>query len=228
MNRIFEPTHKRLPSYLTDHYQWAYTTEKAVRFWDRPWLINLILWGNYRRLTTAALARLGDNICGNCLQIACVYGDLTPRLLARLAPEASLQVVDIAPVQLANTARKCGHRKLRLLQQDSSQLPFADHSFDSALLFFLLHEQPQAVRSKTLQEALRVIRPGGKLVIVDYRRPGCWHPLRWVMSGIFHWLEPFASGFWQQPLDKQLPKNITSIEKTTLFGGLYQIVTITR
>ena len=219
MNQAFEPK-PPLPDYLTDNYQWAYTTSRAVKFWDRPWLVNLILWGNYKRLSKAAL----QHISGNCLQIAAVYGDLSERIHKKLAPSHSLTVVDVAPVQLANLARKCPDINLHC--QNSAQLQFADNSFDTSLLFFLLHEQPADVRQKTICEALRVTRPGGKLVIVDYHKSKWWHPLRLVMAGVFKWLEPFAGEFWEKPIEKLLPFNITTEIQKTLFAGLYQVTVI--
>src|SRR5215472_10866386 len=69
-----------IPPYLVDTYWWAYVHPRAVRFFERQWLVNLILWGNYRRLRDAALDELGEALPGDTLQVACVYGDLTDRL----------------------------------------------------------------------------------------------------------------------------------------------------
>ena len=42
--------------YLKRHYWWAYVHPNAVRVFERDWLVNLILWGNYPRLRNAASA----------------------------------------------------------------------------------------------------------------------------------------------------------------------------
>ena len=153
-----------------------------MRFFERPWLINLILLGNYRRLSEAALDAMGTKITGRCLQLACVYGDLTPRLYERLAEGASLDVVEVLPVQLENLRRKLGdHPQAQLNQGDSSALPMADASYDQALLFFLLHEQPAEVRRRTLEEAFRVVKHSGQIVIVDYAKPCWWNPIRYLL-----------------------------------------------
>ncbi len=129
-----------VPEYLSKHYWWAYLHPRAVRFFEREWLVNLILWGNFRRLRDAALAELGPTITGRTLQLACVYGDFTQRIAARLAPAARLDVVDVAPIQLANLRRKLApDARIHLARQDASALVFADASFDATLLFFLLH-----------------------------------------------------------------------------------------
>ena len=219
---------RAVPAYLEQTYWWAYVRPRAVRFWDRPWLINLILFGNYRRLRDEALDALGSRLEGRTLQIACVYGDLSARLRARLAPAARLDIVDIVLAQLANTARKVGgDPRVGLIHGDSAALDMADATYDRALLFFLLHEQPHEVRLRTLAEAWRVIKPGGRLVILDYHRPRSWHPLYWPMAAILRTLEPFALDLWRHDLTRWLPAGATA-DRTTRFGGLYQLLTLTK
>ena len=218
-----------IPAYLQDTYWWAYVHPHAVRFFERQWLVNLILWGNFGRLRDAALHALGDALRGCSLQIACVYGDLTERLAARHTPDAALHVVDVLPIQLANLRRKLPPSdRVALLHGDSAALPAPDASYERALIFFLLHEQPEAVRRATLAEALRVVRPGGRIVIVDYHRPHPLNPLYWPMVGVLRGLEPFALDLWRDDIATWLPAAapIARLRKRTLFGGLYQLVTL--
>ena len=48
-----------IPQYLETTYWWAYLHPNAVRIFEREWLVNLILWGNFKRLRDLALADLG-------------------------------------------------------------------------------------------------------------------------------------------------------------------------
>jgi ubiquinone/menaquinone biosynthesis C-methylase UbiE len=116
------------------------------------------------------------------------------------------------------------------LQQDSTALQFDDASQDTVVVFFLLHEQPAEVRRKTISEALRVTKPGGKIVFVDYHRPKASSPFRYIMVPILTTLEPFAMDLWRGEIADWLPSDITPahIEKQTYFGGLYQKVLLTR
>ncbi|HEY0885326.1 MAG TPA: rhodoquinone biosynthesis methyltransferase RquA [Ramlibacter sp.] len=220
-----------IPRYLEQVYWWAYVHPNAVHVFEREWLVNLILFGNYGRLRDAALDELGATVTGQTLQLACVYGNLTPRLARRLAPGASLDVVDILPVQLKNLAAKLpADDRIVLLQGDSSSLACPDASYDQVLLFFLLHEQPEAVRRATLAEAMRVVRPGGRIVIVDYHLPARWHPLRLLMTGVFRKLEPYAMDLWENEVQAFLPAHAqpASITKQTYYGGLYQKLVLVR
>ncbi len=220
-----------IPHYLTQVYWWAYVHPRAVRVFEREWLVNTILFGNFGRLRDAALAKLGSPAQGKTLQVACVYGDLTSRLLQRLAPDANLDVVDILPIQLTNLAGKLPiDERVALLQGDSSSLACADADYDQVLLFFLLHEQPETVRRATLAEAMRVVKPGGKVVIVDYHRPSPRHLMRPLMRLVFRKLEPYAMGLWEHELLAFMPRRLklASVLKETHFGGLYQKLTLVR
>jgi ubiquinone/menaquinone biosynthesis C-methylase UbiE len=213
---------------LRDTYWWAYVDPRAVRLFERQWLVNVILWGNFGRLRDAALDGLGASLRGRTLQIACVYGDLTRKLLERHASGAQLDVLDVLPVQLDNLARKLPPRAaVGMIHADSTRLDIAPASYDRAVLFFLLHEQPEQARRATLAEALRVVKPGGSLVIVDYHRPPRTHPLYYPMVAILRTLEPFALDLWRHEITEWLPPGVGRLEKTTLFGGLYQVVRIT-
>lgn len=222
----------KIPEYLLSTYEWAYVTPEAVRMFERQWLVNLILWGNFARLRDEALDVLGNDLTGNTLQVACVYGDLTSKLLARHAAEGQLDVLDVLPVQIANLKHKMGEQvsRLGIHLENSAAMPYANASYDRALLFFLLHEQPEDVRRKTLAESLRVVKPGGKLVIVDYHRPNGWHPLWLPMRAILGTLEPFALDLWEHEIESWFPADVkpAALSKRTSFGGLYQLIEITR
>jgi len=221
-----------VPHYLRAHYWWAYIHPSAVRLFERQWLVNLILWGNYRRLRDAALSELGSSLPGRTLQVACVYGDLTSRLSQQVAAGGgTLDIVDILPIQLENLRRKLPEdAPVRLLARDSAALGLPDASYDRAVVFFLLHEQPAEVRRRTLGEVFRVVKPGGTILVVDYARPSRWHPLRYLWLPMLARLEPFAPDLWRGGIAAWLPELWASrvLRNTSFFGGLYQRVVVTR
>ena len=126
---------------------------------------------------------------------------------------------DAATVSAVGAAASDDGFELRV--ENEIALDIESGTYDRALLFFLLHEQPEPVRRRTLAEALRVLKPGGRLVIVDYHRPRRWHPLHWPMVAVLKALEPFALDLWRA----ELPLHGA---KRTFFGGLYQLVVVAR
>ena len=220
-----------IPDYLEDTYWWAYLHPKALHFFEREWVVNLILWGNMRRLTRAVLDEMAVEPSSSVLQVACVYGEFSNLVASHLAKNGSkLDLVDVAPIQLKNAREKlAGQRNVSYHHQDSSEMSFAEGHFDQTVVFFLLHEQPADVRRRTIAEAIRVTRPGGKVIFVDYHGPRRRNPFRYVMKPVLTWLEPFAMDLWREPLTAFMPSAICPGQMTseTFFGGLYQKVVLT-
>jgi ubiquinone/menaquinone biosynthesis C-methylase UbiE len=54
---------------------------------------------------------------------------------------------------------------------DASHLPFRAAAFKGVTISFALHEKPSDSRSAVLSEAKRALRPGGRIVLVDYEQP---------------------------------------------------------
>jgi ubiquinone/menaquinone biosynthesis C-methylase UbiE len=218
-----QTTAPQLPKYLTDTYWWAYVHPNAVWFFERQWLVNLILWGNFYKLRDIALAEFKNP--STVLQVACVYGDFTEKL-AKNHPNSEIHVIDVAQIQLKNLEKKIsGFENVVLSQQDSSCLEFPDGSFDNVIVFFLLHEMPENVRKGTIEQAIRVLKPGGKAVFVDYHKPTWVNPFRYVMIPILKYLEPFALDLWKTEIRTWIPQ-VSEIKKETYFGGLYQKVIV--
>jgi len=141
-----------------------------------------------------------------------------------------LDIVDVLPTQLDNLRSKLpSGAPARLLAMDSTDLRLPDASYDRVLLFFLLHEQPSHYRERTLSEALRVVKPGGEIVIVDYALPRWWHPLRYLWRPLLKALEPFALDLWRHEIARWLPVAVSAeCCKQSFFGGLYQKLVIKR
>ena len=93
--------------------------------------------------------------------------------------------VDLSTAMI-ETARRIGGRCVRYVQGSAYELPFPTGTFDATLLLLALHEHTEAERTTMLGEALRVLRPGGHLILVDYTEPKharlhlAWQLIRWI------------------------------------------------
>ena len=224
------PVAPDIPDYLQDTYWWAYLHPKALKFFEREWMVNLILWGNMNRLTRAVIEDLDVAPGSSVLQVACVYGDFSNRLARHLETRDShLEIVDVAPIQLQNVREKLKDNKnVGFHHEDSTNMSLPDGSFEETVVFFLLHEQPESARRQTIAEAIRVTKPGGRVIFVDYHGPRKSHPMRYVMKPILSWLEPFAMDLWRDPLSEFMPESVSAdqLESDFYFGGLYQKITL--
>lgn len=231
---VLETDGVAIPDYLETYYWWAYVRPWAVRIFERDWLINLILWGFYEPLRDRVLAALGDKVSGRTLKISCCYGQLEPMLAQRVhAGGGTLDIIDVAPEQIKNSRRKTPPALLGSTVNhyhcDSNALPFAYHSYDRAIIFFLPHEQPEAIRRKTFAEAFRVVKKGGTIHVVEFAKSKWWHPLRFIWYPVLLVLEPFARDLWTKEITTWLPHGGLgcAVEKKTIFADFYQLVKIT-
>jgi len=225
-----------VPKYLARHYWWAYLWRPGIWLFDHQLIINLILFGYYRRILTAVLRNIPGHKSSNVLQIANAYGELLPALTRRLKG-GNLHLVDVATPQLDLARSKLKFEKEAVThhftQMNSETLGYHDASFDVVSIFLLLHELPPPAREATLHEAVRVLKPGGKLIIAEYGRNRGSHflhrivPLRWLLT----YLEPFLATAWREDLIKtisrhseQQSRNVITYTKKEFFGGFYQVV----
>ena len=220
-----------LPSYLVEHYDWAYLWPISVWFFDHQTIINAILFGNYRRIMNETMRLMKPQAAGRTLQVAAVYGELTPAIARQVE---DLHVVDAAKVQLRAVRRKLREigKRATLARMVAERLRYDDATFDTTVLFFLLHELPPESRRAALREAIRVTRPGGRLMISEYGEFGKRHwfhrflPFRAILT----WAEPFLGGFWKENLTEVLGECATDVGRrihlddgVDIFGGFYRV-----
>lgn len=215
-----------IPAYLKDHYWWAYLRSASLVVFDHTLVVSAILWGYYNRLKRAALAEIrpGQTV----LQAACVYGDFSSCLARWVGTDGRVEVVDIAPLQVANCQRKLDefpHAMVRLA--DAAAL--GGRTYDAVCCFFLLHELPDAHKCAVVDELLRSVAPGGRVIFVDYHKPHRLHPCKPITNFVFWLLEPFAKRLWLREIaDFATDAGSFEWRKQTYFGGLFQKVVAER
>lgn len=215
-----------IPDYLQDTYYWAYLNPRNVRLLDREIVVRTILWQQHRRLQRLAFADIDPG--SRVLQSSNVYGSFSPNLAEHIGPDGSLDLVDVAEVQV-NSAR----RKLQAYPQatvhHANILHFDKGLFDTVCCYFLLHELPDIHKREAVNLFLDRIVPGGRVVFVDYHKPRWWHPLKLITSLVFDTLEPFAKGMWRNEIWEFATRpEQYSWRKETCFGDLFQKVVVTR
>jgi|ERR1043165_5395702 demethylmenaquinone methyltransferase/2-methoxy-6-polyprenyl-1,4-benzoquinol methylase len=116
------------------------------------------------RLFNAASAKPDDRV----LDVATGTGAVALRFARQ---GCSVTGVDLSAHMLAVAEAKRKDLPVTFMEGDASTLPFAEYSFDIATVSFALHDMPLEVRTKALKEVNRVLKPGGRFVIMDYNKP---------------------------------------------------------
>ncbi len=140
-----------------------------------------------RRAVKAARVRPGDAV----LDVACGTGDLSQAFAATGA--SKVVGLDFTPAMLDHARRKqralaaAQCEKLTYLEGDAQALPFADGSFDVVSIAFGIRNVQSPARA--LSEFHRVLRPGGRLVVLEFDRPSL-APVRWLNDLYCGWVMP--------------------------------------
>jgi ubiquinone/menaquinone biosynthesis C-methylase UbiE len=116
------------------------------------------------------IARLGQRVPNNIIDLACGVGDPTIRLAAEY-PQARVVGVDFVDemlVELARRAEASGLMNVEARTADLLGLPFADGEFDTVTARFGIQYYSDEIKARVLSEAARVSRPGAVAVFVDW------------------------------------------------------------
>ena len=149
----------------------------------------------YRR---QALARAGLAAGMSCLDVAVGTGLVAREAVGLAGDPAAVVGLDPSPGMLAQAARSL---PIRLVVGRAEHLPFPDGSFDFLSMGYALRHVSDL--SVTMREFHRVLRPGGRLCLLEITRPRGTVPLallRCYMKGIVPYLSKLTAGGERQRL----------------------------
>ena len=108
------------------------------------------------------------------LDIGCGTGRLLAQA-ARREPSAVLVGIDEDrdSIEIARDRARSAPAPIELHLASAERMPFTREYFDIAVAVFVVGSMPGTTRTAVLAEALRVLKPGGRLLAVDWARAGC-------------------------------------------------------
>jgi demethylmenaquinone methyltransferase/2-methoxy-6-polyprenyl-1,4-benzoquinol methylase len=142
-----------------------------------------------------ALKEVVDGSVQQILDVACGTGDSTIALAKGANPGSRITGVDISEGMMALIMRKAAregvHDRIRLQVADGEALPFAEGSFHRVTCAFGIRNFEHKMQG--LKEFLRVLKPGGKTVILELSVPGN-RTLRRLYDLYFLHIMPWVGG----------------------------------
>jgi len=144
---------------------------RSPRLYDG--LVSLLTLGRGTRMRRQTLA-LAELKVGDCvLDVGCGTGSLLCEAAAAVGPAGELHGIDAGEAMLAHAEAKAAARgvALELRQGSAAQLKYADDSFDAVFCTMVLHHLERGAQPAVLKEMRRVVRPGGRIVILELQPP---------------------------------------------------------
>ena len=173
---------------LTGNERAKYVQDMFTRIAGRYDIMNRLMTGGQDirwRRRVIELARLDDD--ASLLDIGTGTGDLAREALS-MFPKAKVTAADFT-LDMMREGQKTG--SLNFSAADALQLPFNDFSFDAVVSGFLMRNVVDL--QKSIDEQYRVLKDGGRIVILDTTRPkrNLFSPFIWFHM---HFVIPALGG----------------------------------
>ncbi len=123
-----------------------------------------------RRMTVElAGVKAGDTV----LEVGCATGTLTLAAKQAAGPSGKVFGIDIIPGMIAASQRKAAQARVEVTFKlgNIDSIPFPDDHFDEVMCSFMIFHMSAETRRKGIAEIWRVLKPGGRLLLLDLALP---------------------------------------------------------
>ncbi|WP_165225874.1 class I SAM-dependent methyltransferase [Aquisphaera insulae] len=145
--------------------RWSESYDRCVLQW--------LLFGPSHRALIRRIRSVAGDRPFRVLDVGCGTGLFASRIRTAL-PAAEVVGIDLVPEMLARGRRRWDYLADNVIpvRGDSERLPFAAGTFDFVTCANSFHHYPN--QGRAVQEMQRVLRPGGRLLIIDGYRDAPW------------------------------------------------------
>jgi ubiquinone/menaquinone biosynthesis C-methylase UbiE len=209
----------RYPRYYLRTFHWqtdGWLSDHSARLYDAS--VEFLFAGTadiMRRMAIPPLvAALRERPLPRVLDVACGTGRFLLQL-SRALPDAKLYGLDLSPPYLAHAGALLAGRDVSLVNDNAEAMPWADGAFDAVASVFLFHELPFDARRTVAREMLRVVRPGGTVVVCDSAQLADSREIEPVLRyfpAAYH--EPYYKGYLRDDLAGLLAETGFTVESS--------------
>ncbi len=211
-------------------YKWWYDNIES-KFYDL-----MIKWialplGGETKFRKALLEPVSFGSGEKILEMCCGTGGATVFISQKAGNECEIIGMDLSCGQLKYAKKKKYSCPTEFIEGDVTDTGFDDDSFDKVFITHAIHEMYRESRLKTLQEARRLLKPEGQVVVLEIDNP----PNMWLRLLIgfcfFYWLPgnfetPTRRDMFKHGLDNEVKESgFADVRKYSIYHGVFQTVT---
>jgi ubiquinone/menaquinone biosynthesis C-methylase UbiE len=145
--------------------------ERMVNSYDK--YMKIITFGreDALRKMTVTLAQVKPGDC--VLEVGCATGSLSLAAKQQAGPTGCVIGIDIIPGMIEVSRKKATETKLDVAFQlgNIENIPFPNEHFDVVMCSFMIFHMSEKVRCKGIEEIHRVLKPQGRLMVLDLALP---------------------------------------------------------
>ena len=143
-------------------------TLHSPRFYD--WLAAAYCLGREGKMRERTLDLAGVAAGERVLDVCCGTGTLALAAKQRVGSDGSVHGIDASKEMIAHAKAKAARRDLPVIFDVAAaqSLPFSDATFDVVTCSLALHHLPEEARASAIAEMQRVLKPGGRMMIVEF------------------------------------------------------------
>jgi ubiquinone/menaquinone biosynthesis C-methylase UbiE len=143
---------------------------QSAAAYDR--MVWLITFGRERALREAMLRLAHVKMGESVLDVGCGTGTLAIAAKGQVGTTGVVCGVDASPEMIARAEKKARNAGVAVAFQEAfaQSLPFPDAQFNVVLTTVMLHHLPQNARQEFAAEIRRVLKPGGRVLAIDFGR----------------------------------------------------------
>jgi ubiquinone/menaquinone biosynthesis C-methylase UbiE len=164
------------------------------------------------------------------LDMCCGTGGATFAIAKRVQKGTEIIGIDLSSGQIGIAKRNNHFDNVRFVEGDATNTGFEDGYFDKVFITHALHEMPREIRLNTLKETRRILKIGGKVIVLEPDNPQDFFVRLFIGFWFFYWL-PFN---FETPTRREMLKyglanevkevGFKNIQKISKYRGALQIV----
>lgn len=136
-------------------------------------MVNLLLFGREKAFRNNIMRLAAIPTGATVLDVGCGTGTLALMAKEAVGERGNVFGIDAAPEMIEVARHKASHQKRAVNFQQGviEALPFEDGTFDIVLSTIMFHHLPTDLKQQGLAEIYRVLKPNGRVLVVDIGRP---------------------------------------------------------